>query len=248
VTHTKLAAVCAILSLVAVSCGVRPARVGERPGPDQLMRDLSEYNGSVRALEGRALVVYREGEKVTSLKASIAADKARTRYRLELYDYVFNRHILSLVRQGDEVHAVLHVRKESLDVSYEEFELRKTTGIAIPKDVLFKSMIGEVYVGGGGTAAQGEAAGSLTIEYPPTEYGLARETVVFDESGVPVEATFLQGDETFTVRFSKHKAWGGQRFPSKISIEGAGRSIEINYTDLELNRELQEQAFEIGKG
>jgi len=39
--------------------------------------------------------------------------------------YVFNKHLVSVVRNGDEVHATLHFKKESYDASYEEFQLQE---------------------------------------------------------------------------------------------------------------------------
>jgi hypothetical protein len=240
----------ALLLSAALSCGVRAAKVGEQPppAPELLFQDLEAYNGAVKALEGKALVVYKEGDKVASLKASIAADKGKTRYRLELFDYVFNKHLVSVVRNGDDVHAALYFRKESYDISYEEFQLQEVTGIAIPKEILFKSMIGEIYVHDGETAVYGEGANSLRLEYTDAHDGLSRETVLFNEDKIPIGATFEQGGESFVVKFIKFKAFGGGLFPVKITIQGGGRSLEINYTELRLNPVLGAQAFNIVGG
>jgi hypothetical protein len=211
-----------------------------------LFRDLRAYNGAVNALEGKALVVYKNGDRVSSLKAFIAADKGQTRYRLELYDYVFNRHLVSVVRNGDEVHAALYFKKESYDISYEEFGLQGVTGIAIPKEILLKSIIGEIYVHDGETrVGRGEGANSLFLEYLDGPDVLFSETVLFNENNVPTGATFKQGGETYVVSFSKFKASSGGRFPWKIIIQGGDKSLEINYTELRLNPVLGEQAFNI---
>jgi hypothetical protein len=223
--------------------GVQPP-----PAPELLLRDLKAYNGAVKALEGKALVVYREGDKVASLKASISADKSDSRYRLELFDYVFNKHLVSVVRNGDDVHASLYFKKESYDISYEEFQLKEVTGIAIPKEILFESMIGKIYVHDGQTALYGEGEKTLLLEYTDAHDGQSRETVVFNEDKIPVEATFEQGGERFVVKFVKFKVSGGERFPVKITIQGGDRSLEINYTELRFNPVFGAHVFSVTGG
>ena len=234
-----------------LSCGVRSAKTVDQlvHDPELLFQDLRAYNGAVNALEGKALVVYRKGERVTSLKAVIAVDKGQTRYRLELFDYVFNKHLVSVVRNGDEVHATLHFKKESYDASYEEFQLQEATGIAIPKEIILKSMIGEIYVQDGEIRVEsGESANSLLLEYSDAREGLSSETVRFGEGRVPVGATFEQEGERYVVSFSKFKVTGGCRFPTKITIQGGDRSLEVNYTELRINPVLGDQAFNISGG
>jgi hypothetical protein len=91
-----------LLLAAGLSCGVRSAKTGEQPSiaPEVLLRELVSYNGAVTALKGKALVVYKEGEKVASLKATIAVDKTKTRYKLEIYDYVFNKHLVTVLRKN----------------------------------------------------------------------------------------------------------------------------------------------------
>jgi hypothetical protein len=107
-------------------------------------------------------------------------------------------------------------------------------------------MMGEVYVQDGeNRVALGEAANSLLLEYPAAPEGLTRETVLFSDDKLPVGATFEQGGDKYVVSFSKFKASRGGRFPAKITIQGGDRSLEINYTNLEINPVLGDQAFNV---
>jgi hypothetical protein len=256
---------CASLAVTLASCAVRTAKVGQKPGAaateqsaEELLGILETQNMSVKSMAGKSLVVYRDGDKVVSLKATIAADKEGGRYRLDLFDYVFNKHLMTLIRWGEQVSAILYFKKEYRELSYDDFRFEDMTGITIPKDILLSTMLGEVYLPDGErkvytgdepvhyTEAERGARGALKnrVLIIETEPG-SRDTILFDDEGIPVEARYSGGPEAHLVRFLKHKNIDGIEFPVKITIESGPRNLEINFTEVKLNRITPENAFTI---
>ena len=256
---------CASLAVTLASCAVRTAKVGQKPGAaateqsaEELFGIIEAQNMSVKSMAGKSLVVYRDGDKVVSLKATIAADKEGVRYRLDLFDYVFNKHLMTLIRLGEQVSAILYFKKEYRELSYDDFRFEDMTGITVPKDILLSTMLGEVYLPGGErkvytddepahyTEAERGTRGALKnrVLIIEAESG-SRDTILFDDKGIPVEARYSGGREAQLVRFLKHKNIDGIEFPVKITIESGPRTLEINFTEVKLNRITPENAFTI---
>jgi hypothetical protein len=256
---------CASLAITLASCAVRTAKVGEKPGAaateqsaEMLLGMIEAQNKAVKSIAGKSLVVYKDGDKVVSLKSTIAADKEGVRYRIDLFDYVFNKHLMTLIRSGDQVSAIIYFKKEYHELSYEDFRFGDFSTITIPKDILLSTMLGEVYLPGGerkvyadGEPAHYAGAGSgargasknqvLVIE---AESG-SSNTILFDSKGIPVEARYSDGREAYLVRFLKYKNIDGIQFPVKITLESGPRILEINFNEVRLNRITPENAFTI---
>ena len=256
---------CASLAVTLASCAVRTAKVGQKPGAaateqsaEKLLGILEAQNMAVKSMAGKSLVVYRDGDKVVSLKATIAADKEGVRYRLDLFDYVFNKHLMTLIRWGEQVSAILYFKKEYRELSYDDFRFEDMTDITIPKDILLSTMLGEVYLPGGerkvytddepahyaefGRGTRGALKNRVLII--EAESG-SRDTILFDGKGIPVEARYSGSREAHLVRFLKHKNIDGIEFPVKITLESGPRMLEINFTEVKLNRITPENVFTI---
>ena len=57
-------------------------------------------------------------------------------------------------------------------------------------------------------------------------------------------AEYTFDGQSYRVRFLKFKHDERSAFPTRISVDGARRSLEINYSDIRLNAEIGEKAFE----
>ena len=235
------------LLLFITSCSLRTAKVS---GPEKtsaeneegiaLLRTLKLYNDKVKTVKGSALAVFRENENTVSLKTEIVTDKKEKKFRIDLSDFVFKVPLITIIRNNNEILAVVHNKKEYYTLAYENFDFRNMTGINIPKDILVGSMTGGVYLIEGETAVSSPKDLLLSIE---SENG--KQLVKFNDESLPVEAQYLNNTDICTVKYEKYKKIDGINYPYRIIIKNGDGQLEINYSDIKLNRLLESNAFEL---
>jgi hypothetical protein len=229
-----------------LSCSLRTAKIGapvetplETEESQLLLTWLNEYNEMIRTIDGNALTIYRTDEKTISLKTDIITDKNEQRFRIDLFDFVFKAPLVSIVRNDNDVLAVIHNKKEYYTLTFEYFDFRELTGINIPKEILVSSITGEVYMLKGETVLSSPEDLLLSIE---GETGL--ELVRFNSDSLPVEAQFIYETESYIVNYEKFKNIANIDYPHKITIKHNDAQLEINYAKVKLNTLVEGTAFD----
>jgi hypothetical protein len=231
--------------LFIVSCSLRTAKVSgpaEEPAKRdegiQLLTKLNRYNEMVDTVEGNALTVYREEDSTISFKTEIVSDKKKQKFRIDLYDFVFKVPLLSIIRNNDDILAVVHNKKEYYRLTFEHFDFREMTGFDIPKEILVGSMTGDVHLIEGRRDVSSPEDLLLSIK---GETGT--ELVRFNGDALPVEAQYIKGADIYTVKYEKYKNIDNIDHPYRILIKHNGSQLEINYMDIKLNKKLNTDLF-----
>lgn len=223
------------------SCTLKTSRVGipvETDGSFSLLTRLHSYNNTVTTIKGKALTVYREGEKTVSLRADIVTDEKEIMFRIDLFDFVFKKPLISIIRKTGDILAVIYTKKEYHTMSFENFDFQEMTGFDLPKEILMSAIAGNVYI------IEGEAVVSdpdnllLSIE---GEAG--RELIRLNREYLPVEVEYYYGTVLYHISFNKYKIIDNFYFPHKIIIKNGGRILEINYTDIKVNTAVGNEVF-----
>lgn len=200
-------------------------------GECALVQALYRYNQTVHALEGEGIGIYRDTDNTLSFRTKVTAFWPEMNLRLHIQDFVFKKPLLTLVKEGAEVKAALHTRKQYLVVDYRNADFADLTGFNIPKEIVIPTLMGKVYVE---SPSDVSIAGPHTLEMSGTS---VTGTISFD-GWRPSRIRYRFPGETFTVTFGKFVPVEGGAFPQKISMEseeGRGR-LEITYSSSLLNR------------
>jgi hypothetical protein len=208
-------------------------------GPALLGR-LSYYNDSIKTIEGEALFLYKDSSKTLSFRAVVVVDDRTKKLRLELTDYVFKKPVLTIVRTGEEIIAVLHTKKEYYRLQYSSLDIEKLTGLNIPKEILMPSLLGKVYTGTGSGIVSSVDAYTLQIDNSDFQ-----QHVYFDETLFPVRTLFRLTQGSYNLFFSNFLKLHDGQFPQKITIENNERFLEISYISVLINQELDIGSFQI---
>ena len=233
-----------VLLFAAWACSVRTARmdrIGEPVSGERgyfLLAQLAGNSETLKSFEGDALVVYKEGEKTESLRARVAFNRDSAQFRLDLYDFVFKKPVVTVVRNGDEVFAALHLKKKYYRNSYESFDFQNLVDINVSKDILFHSMLGEVYISEQEGKISSKGMYALTVEADNE-----KTDVLFDDQTLPVQAEYSGDAGVYLVRFMKYRVEGDVQFPRKVTIESGEKMLEMNYTEFSVNRPVSGQLF-----
>jgi hypothetical protein len=204
-----------------------------------LLISLNKYNDSVVTVEGNALTVYREEGNTISLKTEIISDKKGKKFRIELSDFVFKVPLVSIVRNNNDILAVVHNKKEYYTLTFEYFDFREMTGFDIPKEILVGSMTGDVYLIEGETKVTNPEDLLLSIEGET-----AKELIRFNSESLPVEAQYIDKTDIYTVKYEKYKNIDNIDYPHRIIIKHEDNQLEINYTEVKINKLLDGTVFE----
>jgi len=223
------------------SCTLKTLRVGIPVEADEsisLLTRLNSYNDMVITIKGKALSVYREGGKTVSLKTNIVTDEKESMFRVDLFDFVFRKPLISIIRKGGDVLAVIYTRKEYYTLSFEDFDFRKMIGFDLPKEILVSAIAGNVYIIEGESVVSDPDNLTLSIEG-----GAGRELIRFNREYLPVEVKYDYSTALYYIRFDKYKIVDNFYFPHKIIIKNEDRMFEINYTDIDVNIAVENEAF-----
>ena len=230
-----------LIILIFNSCTLKTTRVGIPVETDEsisLMTRLNSYNNMVTTIKGKALAVYREGEKTVSLKTDIVTDEKESMFRVDLFDLVFRKPLFSIIRKAEDVLAVIYTRKEYYTVSYDGFDFQEMIGFELPRDILVSSIAGNVYIINGEAVVSDPDDLSLSIEGEAV-----RELIRFNKEHLPVEVVYDYGTVLYHISFKKYKIIDNFSFPHKIIIKNEDRMLDINYTDINVNIAVENESF-----
>jgi hypothetical protein len=236
----------AVLLMSLFSCASRPVIRDDDEGEGELVQALYRYNQSVYALEGEGVGIYKDPLDTLGFRAQVAAFWPALNVRLSVQDLVFKKPLVTLVKVENTVRAAVHVKRELVEVEYEEADFTRLTGFDIPGRLILYTLMGKVYVPDTKSVSQ----------YEPLLLALSGDTGIvtirFNEELRPVEIEYIVGERTFTVFFKKYVNRSGLSFPTRITLEDQGEDmlLEVTYDSLSLNQarigdlELPEEVYE----
>lgn len=231
-----------MIPLAMVTCSVRTAKLeGEGPLETRMLEGLLRYNDGVSTLDARAVVIYKDENIVLSFRASVVVDGERMSFRLDLADFVFNKPILTIIKSGEQVLAVVHHRREYYLLSYDELDLQKLAGFSIPKELLLSSMMGKVYVAGGNREVSRVDSFTLRVKTAGMQ-----SKIHFREDWLPDRVLFISSLDTYELFFTKFEASRTAPFPLKITLKNSGRMLTVTYSEPSINVDVGEESFLIG--
>jgi hypothetical protein len=183
-------------------------------------------------------VIYKDESSALSFRASMMYDYDGNRFRMDLHDFVFGKPVLTVVRNGDRVLTIIHTRGERNLQPYDEFDLKKITGLSIPKELLLSSIIGKVYLGEGNRELFMSGKSTLVVKTPQV-----RSDVDFGRDGLPYRVKYLSNLYNYELSFIKFEKPEDIPFPLKIVLKDASRMLTVNYSSFSINIELNPEDF-----
>jgi hypothetical protein len=230
-----------MLASVLASCASRPVR--EEYSSDDLLRRLESYNRSVHSVQGEATAIFRDGDEMSTFRLSISTRWPSMDLRLDIRDYVFKKQILTLVKRGEDVFILNHLKKEYTFLTVGELDFEKLSGLPLRKEIFIPTLIGRVPV------AEYE---SFDAPAPDTLVMRAEGrtcTVRFDsELAYPVKVEYEFSGEVYDVTFSKYRTHpddSSRFFPHYILLEHGEKRLELSYSTLDLNSSLDDGLFQV---
>ena len=239
-----LLAVFFIAFLSWTSCTVRAIKQAEVTKPrdeDTLLSELMGFNSAVKNIEGRALAVYRDGERTYSFRVLIAADKSSEQIRMDISDFVFKVPLFTIIRRGEDVLLIHHSKKTVSEMRFRELDFSTLFSLEVSKDLLLGAILGEVVV------IEGKAVFSDTQQplLLRIQGSNAEQTIAFNQDFIPFQMQYRYDSRLLTIDFSKFEQQKSVSFPKKIDLKQGSRSLYINYTELHLNQGIEVSRFDL---
>ncbi|GEM_PF-1455438 len=235
---TYLSSFLVVCALFITSCATAPKKTTDEAGI--LYEKLLVHNRRVYSLKGEAMVVYREPDRTLSFRGFVLSNEENGGFRLDLSDFVFNKPLVTVTRNGGAVLAVMHYRKAYYSASWEEINMKKITGFDIPRELLISTVMGKVYAENTDCRTEGDV---LILEGA----GAYREHRVYFKDEVISRVVYGFEESEYEVLFQKYRAVEGIEFPQKIVVEmsGEGSVLEILYSQVDLNRVSETDDFSL---
>ncbi len=230
-----------VFVLFFLSCAIRQeAVIEERKKSLSLLEKLNAYNETVESLQGNAFIVYRDGKEALSFKLQVIAQRKIQNIRLDLCDFVFKNPLVSVIKKSNNILAVIYLKKAYHSFGLEDMDFNSLIGFDIPTDVLLNSLLAKVYIMGSCTEVSQAEYSQLYIEGDK-----GSERVIFNDDSFPVEIHYTFHDDLYLVTFSKYNVVNDSLFPYRITIKNENRILEINYTEIDIDTSIDDNAFSI---
>jgi outer membrane biogenesis lipoprotein LolB len=232
------------LILIITSCtgqlpAVKENIVAEKKvQPQVLLEKINTYNQKVSNLKGDALLVYRDGEHTLSFRTAVISRNQLESIRMDLYDFVFKTPIVSMVKRGNEIFAVLYTKKQYFSTTVDALDFKQVLGFDVPVELLFHSLLAKVYVPDREYEAEQIDDYNLELREP----GITQR-ITFDEDLIPVSVLYTFMDDEYNVKFEKYNRINDIEFPLKITLTDRERVLELNYSNVTLNAGVSEETF-----
>ncbi|MFW6138498.1 MAG: hypothetical protein ACOC7U_04925 [Spirochaetota bacterium] len=232
-----------LTGILLTSCAVKPLKKEEVKERTQLLRGkLSSFNERINTLQGEGILIYKEKDQAKSFRYSVFADQKTSNFRLDLYDFVFKKPLVSIVKSNYQVTAVVYFKKVYYRTIYERLDMKILTGIDIPEDILRNSLMGMVYYPENPSKVYAEGCCSIHFES-----NSMTQNIVFNDQLFPKNIDYVWPEHFLSINFNNYSVHDTEPFPEKIKLssENSAVSVEINYRKLTLNGVLEKDNFNI---
>jgi hypothetical protein len=232
------------LILIIASCtGQLPAVkenivVEKKVQPQVLKEKVAAYNEKVSNLKADAFLVYRDGEHTLSFRTDVISRNQLESIRMDLYDFVFKTPIISMAKRGNEIFAVLYMKKQYFSTTLDALDFKQVLGFDVPVELLFHSLLAKVYIPDSEYEAEQVDDYNLELQEP----GITQR-ITFNEDLIPVDVLYTFMDDEYNVKFEKHDRIADIEFPLKITLRDRERVLELNYSNVTLNAGVSEETF-----
>jgi hypothetical protein len=203
-----------------------------------LLEKLKEYNGSISSIEARALLMYNDGDKNYGFQAVIAVQQNGERIRLDLSDFVFKKPVLTLVKNNDQVTALLHMKKKGYHMSYDSMSIEELSGLKLRKEILLPALMGKVFVDTHNTTLISPDSKTLIMESD-----IVREVVTFDAEWLPRSVEYEIFGDAYIMNFVSFTALEDNVFPEKLILKTLNRQLKATYKDVRVNGYIDDGMF-----
>jgi hypothetical protein len=225
--------------LLLGSCATAPLR--EDIEADRLVGKLEDYNRTVSSVRGEAVGIFREGDDMSTFRLEVASRWPSSDLRLDIRDFVFKKHVLTLAKSGEDILILIHLREEYIALSDEELDFEDLSGLPLRKEILIPTLMGRVPVSGYSSFAA-TSADTLLMQ------GTGVSCVVrFDRDlSYPQKVRYDFDGAVYEVTFSKHRTHpddASHYFPHWIGLEHGEKRLELSYSTLTLNIALDDRLF-----
>lgn len=219
-------------------CATQSVTVQEEGDVQLLVEKLKEYNESISTIKAHALLMYTDGDKSYSFRAEIAVENSGENIRLDLSDFVFKKPVLTLVKNSDQVAALLHMDKKVYLTSYENLNIEALSGLKLRKEILLPALMGKVFVNS--ATATMSSPNSKTLIMESEGY---RETVSFDAHWLPQSVEYEVNNDVYSMTFKSFTAFEGVFFPGKVTLSSLNRQLEATFKDVTVNGMIDDGLF-----
>ncbi len=246
----------ALFSVQGAGCAARrpaedPRITGPLLTPDVFYRSLQERDARRLSLEGTARFRIHTGERKARLDVSLLCERPGS-LRFDANDFLDHLLFLAVVREGVissySVPENLYNRGPA-----SPSRIRDLLGVSLPPEALVSMLLGSPFlVSLTDPALRLYAAGEHDLLAACEPSGDLCTTVRVDRRGRPVESLLEilpgEGREPLRIRvtFSKYRSVDSVDFPFRIHVldEGSGRYFQLDFHEINLNRELPADLFD----
>ena len=228
------------LFLLLFSCATRTEITEEGMDANILLAKLTAYNASIYSIQANALVVYTDGDKTYSFSATVVVDRSGQDMRLDLSDFVFKKPILTIVKSGDDITALIHTQKKYYTTNFKYFRIEELTDLQLKKELLLPALMGKVYMASKHSSMTSPDAETLIIEHEDH-----RETVSFNKEWLPRSAEYTYGKNVYSVTLQSFIQTGGVYFPGKVVLVNENRQLKATYKEVQVNETVESRIFSV---
>jgi len=230
-----------VLILLITSCAMKMIRTeGDEDAAQRLFDRLTAYNSEVKSLEAKALLIYKDARRTLSFRASVASIEESTSFRLDLNDFVFNKPVVSLIRNKEATFLILYREKKYYSINNEDLDFTRLIGFELPGEILIPMLMGKVYVGDGGNILSLVDSSTLLIENADFS-----EEIYFNNLGLPERTLYTYSPLSYDLHYSKFETFYEVYFPKKIAVEDRDRTLNISYSSVIINQDISDETFSI---
>jgi hypothetical protein len=223
------------------SCAVKREHALPETDAPLLMDRLNHYNQLVHDVDAQALVVFKDSDRNYSFRAALSAVGNGEKLRLTLSDFVFKKPLLSIVKNGDDLTAILYTKKQYVQVPYEDLDMEEISGLDIRKEILLAALMGKVYTDEQSSVITSPDPLTLVIEGNDDQ----KQIVSFDSQLLPHEVTYLGSYQVYSMVFHEYMAVAGLYFPKRVSVTHEDRALEASYSEVRVNQALSADVFHV---
>jgi len=222
-----------------LSCATKTLKLKDKEDAFYIMEKLKLYNDNVKTFDGNAIIFRRDSKRSSSFKAKVIASRETNGLKIDINDFVFNKPLVSIIKNNSEVLVISYIKKEFYSSNYDDFDFRKMTGFDIPKELFTDAILGKVYIINGIIKTSSDNNKSLYVKND----NIAEE-IYLNSEFLPSKIFYFTEDGLYEVIFNKYIMINNLMFPAKITIKKKDDMIlEINYREANLNNMFKKEAL-----
>ncbi len=215
------------------SCATRVSMLKTESRKEAVIEKINEYNDKIKDVKAKGTIIIRHNGSIESFRLELFNYETPEFIRINLKDFIFKKPLLTLISNNDKVMIYNFVKKEKKQYMDLSHFFKDLLGLEINPDYIEDIFVMRIpLLKESGVKKTVEGSERVILEGSDNSEII---TFAMNNNILPKEIEYRTKEYMVNIKYGKIVDLEYISMPSNVKIEMDGKSIEINYSSINIH-------------